>query len=214
MLGVTERPRQPLEEAVLDHLAARRSLLVLDNCDHLLGVAAAFAERLLAACPGVTVLATSRERLAVAGERTVPVPPLSLVADVAGSEAGSEASVLFIDRARAVGADFIPATAVNERLAPSSTACRWRSSWPQRAARRWGWTACSPAWTTTCGCWRAAAALIHGTTRCAPSSAGATTCSTNPNAPCSAASACSPAGSTWMRPKPSAQPRSAGPSPT
>ena len=117
VLGASERPRQPLEEAVLEHLGTRRSLLVLDNCDRVLTVVASFAERLLAACPGVRVLATSRERLAVAGERTVAVPPLSLVAGVADGEASSEASVLFTDRARAVDAGFIPAAAVDELCA-------------------------------------------------------------------------------------------------
>ena len=116
-LGVFERPRQPLEEAVHEHLAARRLLLVLDNCDHLLAVAAAFTQRLLAACAGVTVLATSRERLAVTGERMVTVPPLSLVADSASGGTGSEASALFTDRARAVDAGFIPAAAVDELCA-------------------------------------------------------------------------------------------------
>jgi predicted ATPase len=83
VLGVSERPQQPLLEAVLEHLAARRALLVLDNCEHLLAEVAAFTERVLAAWPGVRVLATSRERLAVTGEHLVTVPPLSLVADVA-----------------------------------------------------------------------------------------------------------------------------------
>src|SRR6266576_475885 len=80
VLGVSEWPQQPLLEAVLEHLAARRALLVLDNCEHLFGEDAAFTERVLAACPGVRVLATSRERLAVTGEQLVTVPPLSLVA--------------------------------------------------------------------------------------------------------------------------------------
>jgi predicted ATPase/DNA-binding CsgD family transcriptional regulator len=113
-LGVAERPRQPLELAVLEHIARRRSLLVLDNCEHVLAEAAAFTERLLAACPGVRVLATSRERLAVTGERTLTVPPLSLIADVAD---GSEAALLFIDRAHAVGSTVIPAAAVEELCA-------------------------------------------------------------------------------------------------
>jgi predicted ATPase len=97
--------------------AARRALLVLDNCEHLLAEVAAFTERVLAACPGVRVLATSRERLAVTGEHLVTVPPLSLVADVDGGEAGSEAAVLFTDRARAVGTAFSPAVAVDELCA-------------------------------------------------------------------------------------------------
>ena len=102
LLGVTEEPGQLLDKAVIDHLAEGRWLLVLDNCEHLLAVVAAFAERLLAACPGVTVLATSQERLAAGGERTVPVRPLSLADD----PDGSEAVALFLDRARAVAPDF------------------------------------------------------------------------------------------------------------
>jgi len=117
VLGVSERPQQPLAEAVLDYLAGRRALLVLDNCEHLLAEAAAFTERLLAACPGVRVLVTSRERLAVAGERMVTVPPLSLVAGVADGVASSEAALLFIDRACAVDSGFIPAAAVDELCA-------------------------------------------------------------------------------------------------
>jgi predicted ATPase len=117
VLGVSERPRQPLEEAVLEHLAARRSLLVLDNCEHLLPAVAAFTERLLGACPGVKVLATSRERLAVAGEQVVTVPPLSLVGGEVGGPAGSEAAALFADRARAVAPELRPAAAVDELCA-------------------------------------------------------------------------------------------------
>lgn len=108
LLGVTEEPGQRLEKAVLDHLSGGRWLLALDNCEHLLAVVAAFAERLLAACPGVTVLATSRERLAIGGEWVVPVRPLSL-ADNIDDAPGSEAVTLFIDRARAVVPDFATA---------------------------------------------------------------------------------------------------------
>ncbi|MEU7185865.1 BTAD domain-containing putative transcriptional regulator [Streptomyces sp. NPDC045369] len=54
----------------------RRMLLVIDNCEHVIGAAAALADRLLAECPGVTVLATSREPLAVPGEAVRPVEPL------------------------------------------------------------------------------------------------------------------------------------------
>ncbi|MFI0257617.1 AfsR/SARP family transcriptional regulator [Streptomyces sp. NPDC017056] len=54
----------------------RRMLLVLDNCEHVIGAAAELADRLLAECPGVTVLATSREPLAVPGEALRPVEPL------------------------------------------------------------------------------------------------------------------------------------------
>lgn len=59
-----------------EHCAGRRMLLVLDNCEHVIAAAAELAERLLAQCPGVTVLATSREPLAVPGEVLRPVEPL------------------------------------------------------------------------------------------------------------------------------------------
>ncbi|GAA3173689.1 hypothetical protein GCM10017688_25770 [Streptomyces ramulosus] len=59
-----------------EHCADHRMLLILDNCEHVVGAAAALAERLLTDCPGVTVLATSREPLAVPGEVLRPVEPL------------------------------------------------------------------------------------------------------------------------------------------
>ncbi|MFF3401578.1 BTAD domain-containing putative transcriptional regulator [Streptomyces sp. NPDC002659] len=59
-----------------EHCARRRMLLLLDNCEHVVGAAAALAERLLESCPGVTVLATSREPLGVPGELVRPVDPL------------------------------------------------------------------------------------------------------------------------------------------
>ncbi len=106
LLGVSEGPGRSLDAALHEYLARGPSLLVLDNCEHLLEVAAPFVEKLLANCAGLTVLATSRERLAIPGERTVTVRPLSLVADGASGPAGSEAAALFVDRARASDPDF------------------------------------------------------------------------------------------------------------
>ncbi|MEU4655910.1 BTAD domain-containing putative transcriptional regulator [Streptomyces sp. NPDC023723] len=63
-------------ERLVEHCARRRMLLVLDNCEHLVDAAARLAEELLARCPGVTVLATSREPLGVPGELLRPVEPL------------------------------------------------------------------------------------------------------------------------------------------
>jgi predicted ATPase/DNA-binding CsgD family transcriptional regulator len=91
-LGVAEGPQRPLEAAIAGRLGRGRSLLVLDNCEHVVDAVAGFAERVLAACPTVTLLATSRERLAVPGERVVAVGPLPL---------GSDAERLFADRAEA-----------------------------------------------------------------------------------------------------------------
>ncbi|MEV6209788.1 BTAD domain-containing putative transcriptional regulator [Kitasatospora sp. NPDC051914] len=61
---------------IVEHCAPRRMLLVLDNCEHLVQAAADLADRLLAECPGLTVLATSREPLGVPGESVLPVEPL------------------------------------------------------------------------------------------------------------------------------------------
>ncbi len=95
-LGVAEGPGRSLDAALHEHLARGRALLVLDNCEHLLDVVAPFAEKLLANCADLTILATSRERLAIPGEQVITVPPLSL----AGGAARSEAEELFHDRAR------------------------------------------------------------------------------------------------------------------
>ena len=94
-LGVISQPGCTVEESVHGHLARRRVLIVLDNCEHVLGAAAAFVGSLLAACPQVSVLATSRERLGVAGERVVAVNPLSTE-----GATGSDAARLFVERAR------------------------------------------------------------------------------------------------------------------
>ncbi|WP_245606425.1 ATP-binding protein, partial [Streptomyces himastatinicus] len=67
--------RDPLARLV-EHCEPRRMLIVLDNCEHLVEAAARLADSLLARCPGVTVLATSREPLAVPGELVRPVEPL------------------------------------------------------------------------------------------------------------------------------------------
>lgn len=93
--------------AVLHH---RELLLVLDNCEHVVDGAAAFVEVLLASCPGVRVLATSREPLLVAGERTHEVPVLS------GGPDG-EAVALFVDRARAASPAWEPTREDLERVA-------------------------------------------------------------------------------------------------
>ncbi|AUG76930.1 hypothetical protein CFP65_2072 [Kitasatospora sp. MMS16-BH015] len=61
---------------IVEHCAQRRMLLVIDNCEHLIQAAAELTDHLLAECPGLTVLATSREPLGVPGEAVVPVEPL------------------------------------------------------------------------------------------------------------------------------------------
>jgi predicted ATPase/DNA-binding CsgD family transcriptional regulator len=96
-LDVVEGPQQPLESAIAERFGRVRALLVLDNCEHLLAEVARFVARLLGACPATRVLATTRERLGVAGERLVAIEPLPLAPD---------AVVLFRDRAAQVDPDF------------------------------------------------------------------------------------------------------------
>src|SRR5690606_37248863 len=76
-LGLGEQPGRGMDESVLAALADRQALLILDNCEHVLDGVAPFIERLLAACPRMTVLATSRARLMVPFERVYPVAPMS-----------------------------------------------------------------------------------------------------------------------------------------
>ncbi|MEU4428238.1 LuxR C-terminal-related transcriptional regulator, partial [Actinoplanes sp. NPDC024001] len=109
-LGLGEQPGQSLDESVAAGLADRRALLVLDNCEHVRDGVAPFLERLLAASPGLSVLATSRARLMVPFERVYPVPPLSLTGD-----GDSDAVALFLDRAASVGGP--PPAALHEQIA-------------------------------------------------------------------------------------------------
>jgi predicted ATPase/DNA-binding CsgD family transcriptional regulator len=106
-VGLGEQQGRGIDDSVLAALADRRTLLVLDNCEHLSGGVAPFVERLLARCPRVSVLTTGRARLMVPFEWVYSVPPLSLegrgCADALGEAGSSDAVALFVDRATAVG---------------------------------------------------------------------------------------------------------------
>jgi predicted ATPase/DNA-binding SARP family transcriptional activator/Tfp pilus assembly protein PilF len=106
-LGVVEEPGHPLAEVVVDHVRDRRALLVLDNCEHLLDEVAELAEAVLAGCPHLSVLATSRERIGTADEQVLVVPPLPHVNDATGGTRGSPAEALFLERVRAVQPGFV-----------------------------------------------------------------------------------------------------------
>ncbi len=96
-------------QRIADHVGDRRVLLVVDNCEHVVDAVARTLDALRRRCSRLTVLATSREPLGVAGEVARAVAPLSLPPPEAGEVAdlaGSDAVALFRQRARAVCADF------------------------------------------------------------------------------------------------------------
>ena len=108
-VGAVRRADLSLTDSIIESLRTRQLLLVLDNCEHLLGEVADLVEELLRRCPDVWVLATSREGLGVLGERVWPLRSLATPAATDPTEAlASSASVrLLVDRAAAVVPDFI-----------------------------------------------------------------------------------------------------------
>jgi predicted ATPase/class 3 adenylate cyclase/DNA-binding CsgD family transcriptional regulator len=107
-LGVREQPGVPAAAALARVLARQQLLLVLDNCEHVIGAAAELCAGLLLACDDVRVLATSREPLRVAGEARYRLGPLSMAGpDELADAARAEAVALFADRARGADARFV-----------------------------------------------------------------------------------------------------------
>lgn len=109
-LGVREEPGRALLATLTAHLADRELLLVLDNCEHLVGAAAFLAAHLLRGAPRLHILATSREALGVAGETTWRVPSLSTPDPTHPGPpealADFEAVRLFVERAQAARPEF------------------------------------------------------------------------------------------------------------
>jgi predicted ATPase/DNA-binding XRE family transcriptional regulator len=112
-------------EMLIGTLQRRRLLLVLDNCEHLLAAAASTAAAILQACPNVTILATSRERLGIAGEAVYRLPTLAVperhVALNADAVAAYASLELFVARATAVDPRF---TLTDERVEAVADICR------------------------------------------------------------------------------------------
>lgn len=96
--------------SLVEHLRDKQMLLVLDNCEHLLDSVAVLAGALLAACPELRILATSRQALSMTAEVRFRVPPLSLPEPgggmTPGQIAGFDAIALLVERGRAVQPDF------------------------------------------------------------------------------------------------------------
>src|SRR5918995_2141604 len=105
-LGLRDMGAASLGDRLIDILADRRLLLVLDNFEQVV-TAGPRVRDLLSACPGVSLLITSRTRLRVSGEREFPVSPLPVSASTTVEDAGMAGAVrLFIDRAQAIRPDF------------------------------------------------------------------------------------------------------------
>jgi predicted ATPase/DNA-binding CsgD family transcriptional regulator len=106
-LGVRDLPAVAAADALAGALARRQLLLVLDNCEQVIGAAAELCGRLLLGADDVRVLATSREALRIAGEARYRLGPLTLPdPDNPADSSGSEAVALFSDRARRADASF------------------------------------------------------------------------------------------------------------
>jgi predicted ATPase/class 3 adenylate cyclase/DNA-binding CsgD family transcriptional regulator len=106
VLGIRQEPGRAVLDTLVDAVGGRSLLVVLDNCEHVIGACAKLADALLRGCPNLALLATSREPLGIDGERVYRVPSMSTPAD--GDDAGAiwatEAVRLLADRAAAQGA--------------------------------------------------------------------------------------------------------------
>ncbi|MEU7904411.1 LuxR C-terminal-related transcriptional regulator [Actinoplanes sp. NPDC049118] len=121
-LGIREESVSPDAPGLATFLAGRQALLILDNCEHLVGACADLAETLLRACPDLRILVTSRQALRISGEATLTVQPLSVPeADVACTPADLsryESASLLVERATAV----LPGFAVTDANCATITA--------------------------------------------------------------------------------------------
>jgi non-specific serine/threonine protein kinase len=124
-LRIVPSPDSPLAEQVSDFLRPRQTLMLVDNCEHLLGATAELVAGLLAACPALQVLATSRSPMSIRGEQILPVEPLPLpTTEDASALRGlerNEAVVLFVERARAARPSF---ALMDSNAAAVSQICR------------------------------------------------------------------------------------------
>lgn len=111
-LGVQEVPNRPLLGTLLANLRDKSLLLILDNCEHVINEAAMVADTLLRGCPGLRILATSREPIRVAGEQAYRLPSLRAPSAQAARRIGAveaasyEAIALFAERARSADLRF------------------------------------------------------------------------------------------------------------
>ncbi|WP_069166677.1 BTAD domain-containing putative transcriptional regulator [Nocardia altamirensis] len=105
-VGLLEQPSGDPAYRLTQFLARRETLLVLDNCEHLIDAVADLVDRLLGACPGLRVLTTSRAPLAIGGEHLHQLGPLPWPDTTTGAPETFPAVQLFVERATAVRPDF------------------------------------------------------------------------------------------------------------
>jgi non-specific serine/threonine protein kinase len=121
VLGLSDQPGKSLTQLLAEHLESRQLLLVLDNTEHLIAACAQFVYEVMRHCEQVAILATSRERLGLAGELTYRVPPLSTPSPqremTAASLAPYESVQLFKERAQL----FLPQFALTDQNAQALT---------------------------------------------------------------------------------------------
>ena len=105
VLGIRQEPGRPVPDTLVEAVGGRSLLVVLDNCEHVIGACAKLADALLRGCPNLAVLATSREPLGIDGERVYRVPSMGTPADGADLNTirAAEAVRLLADRAGAQG---------------------------------------------------------------------------------------------------------------
>ena len=113
VLGLREKQNRPVADSLLAYLKNKDLLIILDNCEHVVTEAARITEMILQACPGVTLLATTREALGVGGEQryrvpSLAVPPPELARTLTAPNALEfDAVVLFAERALAADRRFV-----------------------------------------------------------------------------------------------------------
>jgi DNA-binding SARP family transcriptional activator len=185
-IGLVESAQQPIHEKLLITLQESRMLLVLDNCEHLIEACAQLCTAILHACPGVVILATSREALGVNGERAFRVPSLPFperdqTLDLADAKQYA-ALQLFEMRAEAAFPGF---SLSSENLAAVTQLCARLDGIPlaielaaaragmlgiEQIAERWGkaWTCCARATPQPCRATRPCACAWSGATACFP----------------------------------------------
>ncbi len=124
VLGLPLAVEQISAKLVAHAIGARKLLLVLDNCEHLIGTAAEFVEFLVRDCPNITILATSREIFQIGGEHVYRVPPLDVPTETRHEPQhilGHSAVELFIARVQMLNLEFSPDA---ENLRTIATICR------------------------------------------------------------------------------------------